>query len=31
VGDFAFAVFVQGGESGPHVVAPLAARFLKAR
>ncbi|MCW2915422.1 MAG: hypothetical protein JWN52_3490 [Actinomycetia bacterium] len=30
-GDFAFAVFVQGGESGPHVAAPLAARFLKAR
>jgi cell division protein FtsI/penicillin-binding protein 2 len=30
-GDFAFAVFVQGGESGPAVAAPLAARFLKAR
>ena len=25
------AVFVQGGESGPHVAAPLAARFLNAR
>ena len=30
-GDFAFAVFVQGGESGPHVAVPLAARFLNAR
>jgi hypothetical protein len=30
-GDFAFALFVQGCESGPHVAAPLAARFLNAR
>ncbi len=29
-GDLAFAVFVQGGESGPKVAAPLAAKFLSA-
>lgn len=30
-GDLAFAVFVRDGESGPHVAAPLAARFLNGR
>ncbi|GAA2109603.1 penicillin-binding transpeptidase domain-containing protein [Actinomadura alba] len=29
-GDLAFAVFVAGGDSGPTVAAPLAARFLRA-
>ncbi|MBC6457588.1 penicillin-binding transpeptidase domain-containing protein [Actinomadura sp. HBU206391] len=29
-GDLAFAVFVEGGGSGPTVAAPLAARFLRA-
>lgn len=30
-GDLAFSVFVRDGESGPHVAAPLAARFLSSR
>ncbi|HEV7934929.1 MAG TPA: penicillin-binding transpeptidase domain-containing protein [Actinomadura sp.] len=30
-GDLAFAVFVEGGGSGPKVAAPLAARFLRSR